>query len=294
MRTIFFSFVSGSLILALAISSLAAVPQKPRSLDKEPNALTATGEGAMPTAQEQPNRARAYLQAKSYAQAQAVANLIQAARGTSISYSATGKDYAMDERLSQEIGGMVEHVRVVSERKLQIGKDTVVEVTVEAPLPERWQNATAARPAAASTAAGPSWTVASTEPVAPSESLFRKAKEAPYTSVIVDSLGLGVTRSMSPKILRADASEVWGTVKVSYDFIADHGIVAYARTMGEAYSNARAGANPLVIRALQRGESAYGCDVVLSSDDADYLLSENKRSGFLKDFRVIFLVNASP
>ena len=294
MRTVFFSFVIGGLILALAISSLAAAPTKPRSLDKQPSALTATGEGAMPTAQEQPNRAKAYLQAKSYARAQAVANLIQDAQGTSISYSATGKDYSMDERLSQEIGGMVEHVRVVSERKLQVGKDTLVEVTVQAPLPERWQNAPAAKAVSASNAAGNSWTVASTAPVAPSASSFRKAKEAPYTSVIIDTLGLGVTRSMSPKILRADASEVWGTVHVSYDFIADHGIVAYARTMGEAYSNARAGANPLVIRALQRGESAYGCDALLSNDDAEYLLSENRRSGFLKDFRVIFLVDAEP
>lgn len=244
----------------------------------------------MPTADEQPNRAKAYLQAKGYAQAQAVANLIQSVKGTSINYSATGQDYAMSEKLSQEIQGMVEHVRVTSEKKIQVGKDTVVQVTVEAPMPEDRRDGPA-KTAAAASSSGPAWMVASAVPVAPQKTSFRKSKEAAYTSVVIDTIGLGVVRAMSPKILRADGSEVWGTVKVSYDFLADHGIVAYARTMGEAYANLRAGSNPLVLRAIRRGPSAHKCDVVLSDDDADYLMAENQRADFLKDFRVIFLVD---
>ena len=293
MRTAFLSFV---LVLALAAGAIAASQPSPAPSVAKPqssNTLTATGEGAMPTVGEQPNRAKAYLQAKSYAQAQAVANLIQDARGTSITYTATGKDYAMDERISQEISGMVDSVQMVSERKIQIGKDTVVQVTVQAPIPERWQDMPAAKRVAVAMS-GPTWSVASAAPNIPTPTAFRQAKEAPYTSVVIDTLGLGVIRSMSPKIQRGDGTEVWGTVKVNYDFVADHGIVAYARTLGEAYSNARAGSNPLVLRALGRGSSAYKCDVVLSNDDADYLLAENGRVGFLKDFRVIFLVDASP
>ena len=252
--------------------------------------LTATGEGAMPTAKEQPNRAKAYLQAKSYAQAQALANLIQVARGTSIKYRATGKDYSMDEQISQEITGMVENVETISERRVQIGKDTLIEIKVQAPMPERWRKG---KPASvpAHTASGPSWLVASAGQAVPSPSSFRRAKEEAYTAVIIDTIGLGVARSMSPKILRRDGSEVWGTVKVDYDFLADHGIVAYAHTLGEAYCNPRAGGNPLVLRAAGRGLSPYKCDVVLSDDDASYLTSENRRSGFLADFRVIFLVD---
>lgn len=283
-------------MLASALAAPAAGPASAASVSKpqspaQPKMLTAKGEGAMPTVEEQPNRAKAYLQAKGYAQAQAVANLIQEVRGTSISYSATGKNYSMDERLNQEIQGMIEHVRVKSERRVQIGKDTVVQVEVEAPVPSHLQTAsTAAAPA--STGAGPSWMVASATSVAPPTKSFRKAKEAAYTSVIIDTLGLGVVRAMSPKILRKDGSEVWGTVKVGYDFLADHGIVAYARTMGEAYTNSRAGDNPLVLRAARRGSSPFKCDAVVSDDDADYLLSENQRAGFLKDFRIIFLVDA--
>ncbi len=130
MRTVFSSSVFGGLILLLAVTSVLAADSstptvpKPKSSPKA-EVITATGEGAMPTAEEQPNRAKAYLQAKAYAQAQAVANLIQAARGTSISYSSTGKDFAMDQRITQEISGMVDSVQVTSERRVQIGKDTV-------------------------------------------------------------------------------------------------------------------------------------------------------------------------
>lgn len=293
MRNIFLSFV---LLLVLFTAATAAAPpssiSKPQSKEENTGFLSATGEGAMPTAQEQPNRAKAYLQAKGYAQAQAVANLIQAARGTSITYVGNGRDYVMDERINQEISGMLDSVTVVSERRVQIGKDTVVQVTVRAPIPERWQETPAAKRVNAA-AAGPAWSVASTAPTIPTPATFRRAKEAPYTSVIIDTLGMGVVRSMSPKILRSDGSEVWGTVKVSYDFIADYGIVAYARTLGEAYANPRAGSNPLVLRAVRRGASAFKCDVVLSDEDADYLLAENARAGFLKAFRVIFLVDAA-
>ena len=298
MRTAFFSAsVVAGLILNLipasipaSAANLASPTAAVSKLQSSPKMLTATGEGAMPTVKEQPNRAKAYLQAKSYAQAQAVANLILEARGTNVNYRATGKGYVMDEQMSQEITGMVEHVQMVSERRVQIGKDTVVEVKVQAPMPERLRKPPT-KQVAAKSGAGPSWMVASTVPIAPSSNSFRRAKEAAYTSVVIDALGLGVTRAMSPKILRRDGSEVWGTLKVDFDFLADHGIVAYARTLGEAYTNSRAGDNPLVLRAKQRGACPYRCDVVLSDDDADYLISENRRSAFLSDFRVIFLVD---
>jgi len=284
--------------LAPAPISLTVVKQQ--SPQKDPNMLYAIGEGAMPTVTEQPNRAKAYLQAKAYAKAEAVANLIQAAEGTSISYHATGKDFGMEEQVNQEIEGMVEHVQIVSERKVQVGKDTVVEVTVESPIPERWKAAPARKAASAkptekkaSENAEPSWVTETAQTAAPARVAVQRAKESVYTSLIVNAHGLGVSRSMSPKILRQDGSELWGTVKVNYDFIADHGIVAYTRTMGEAYSNERAGDNPLVIRAIDRGPSSYKSDVILSDADADYLVSENKRGKFLQDFRVIFVVDAS-
>ena len=68
-------------------------------------------------------------------------------------------------------------------------------------------------------------------------------------------------------------------------------ICAYARNRSEAFANRRAGANPLVIRAKGRGPSASRADVVVTDTDAELLLSEDKQSGFLQDFRVIIIVD---
>lgn len=271
-----------------------------KTVGMDPDMLYATGEGAMPTTSEEPNRARAYLKAKSYAKLDAIANLIQAARGTAINYHARGRDYVGEETIDQEVSGVVDSVQVVSEGREQVGKDTLVRVKVRAPLPERWRNRAAqpspmpaaqGKAAATLAKAGPSWTALAVRPAAPAYSGPRRAGEAPYTAVIINALGLRVARSMSPKILREGGAEAWGTVKVDYDFVSDHGIVAYAHSLGEAYANKRAGDNPLVLRAVARGGSLSKSDVVVSGEDADYLLSENKRAGFLGEFRVIFVVD---
>ena len=111
----------------------------------------------------------------------------------------------------------------------------------------------------------------------------------PYTSVIIDASGLGLDRCMSPKIRRANGSEVWGTVKVDLDFVEDHGIVAYAMSLDEAKKNDRCGSNPMIITATARAGGEFRSDPVISDADADLLLAENKFGKFLDKFRVIFV-----
>jgi len=260
----------------------------------EPGTVYATGEGAVAAPAEEPNRAKAYLQAKAYARMQATANLLQALRGTNITYRASGNGFGCDEELSQQTNGVLDGVRIVSERRKQEGKDTIVEVTVAASASALAAASSRAGAQVASTRLDPTWAKSAAPAPTTSTELtnsLRPASEEPYTAVIIDARGLGVARSMSPKIVEPGGSEVWGTVKVDYDFVSDHGIVAYARGLAEAYANARAGANPMVIRAVGRGPSPSRSDVVISSVDAEYLLSENRRSGFLDDFRVIFVVD---
>lgn len=111
----------------------------------------------------------------------------------------------------------------------------------------------------------------------------------PYTSVIIDATGLGLDRCMSPKIRRSNGSEVWGTVKVDIEFVEDHGIVGYARTMDEAKKCDRCGSNPMVIKAIARAGGNFRSDPVLSDADADLLLAEEKLGKFLEKFNVIFI-----
>ncbi len=110
-----------------------------------------------------------------------------------------------------------------------------------------------------------------------------------YTSVIIDTTGLQIDRCMSPKIRRPDGKEVWGTVKVDYNFVEDVGIVAYARSMNEALACPRCGSNPMIIRAIDRLGGNFKSDPVISYPDAELLLSEAKKGRFLEKFNVIFI-----
>lgn len=111
----------------------------------------------------------------------------------------------------------------------------------------------------------------------------------PYTSVVIDASGLGLDRCMSPKIRRADGSEVWGTVKVDLDYVEEHGIVGYSRSVDEARKSDRCGSNPLIIKATARAGGAFKSDPVISDADAELLLAESKIGKFLEKFNVIFV-----
>lgn len=293
-------FVLACVTLAAA-HAIAAAPPAAKSTAPvtspapKQDMIYATGEGAMPTVAEEPNRAKAYLKAKGYAKMQAIANLVQSVRGTAITYRATGSGYSSDEQITQEVQGVVDSVQVISETKRAEGKDGIVQVKVGAPIPQSWRDAAAKSAAGgtqvASTTINPSWIKAPAPPIFSETATVRRAKEGAYTSVIINAQGYGVQRSMSPKIRRPDGSEVWGTLKVDYDFISDHGIAAYARSLGEAYANPRAGDNPLVIRAIGRAQAPSKSEVVISAEDARYLLAEDRQSGFLSSFAVIFVID---
>lgn len=289
-----FLFVYATMASAAVVAPKQASPAKPATTiallphsSPSKDMLYATGEGAMPNVKEQPNRAKAYLQAKSYAKMQAVASLVQEAKGTMISYSSNGQHYVAETVIKQKIEGVIDCIQVVSAKKRPEGKDTIVEVTVRAPKPVPPKAPPAPKVEKVAFALDkaskvPSWAL----PMG--QGPFCESSGG-YTSVVIDAQGVGVCRSMSPKIVRKDGSEVWGTINVDPAFVTDHGIVAYARSRSEAISNKRAGANPLIIRARARGASRARCDVVISDSDADTLIAEDRRSRFLGDFRVIVI-----
>lgn len=116
----------------------------------------------------------------------------------------------------------------------------------------------------------------------------------PYTSVIIDATGLNLERCMSPKIRRADGTEVWGTVKVDTDFVEDHGLVAYSTSLEDAKKNPRCGLNPMVIKATDIAGGKFGSDPVIANADADLLFAENAKGSFLEKFNVIFVKDGGP
>lgn len=111
----------------------------------------------------------------------------------------------------------------------------------------------------------------------------------PYTSVIIDITGFDLQRSMSPKVRRMDGTEVWGKVKIDYDYVEEHGIASYVESLDEARKNWRCGSNPVVVKAVAVYGGNKDSDPVVADDDAKLLLAENEKSHFLDKLNVIFV-----
>ena len=117
------------------------------------------------------------------------------------------------------------------------------------------------------------------------------AKHVGYTSVIIDTRGLGLSRSMCPVIRRMDGSKFWTGGEAEPDFVISDGIVVYAHTMDEALEHKRAGSHPLMIKANARHNTPFPSDPLLADEDIETLMHAAERDGFLAKYRVVFVVD---
>ena len=309
-------FALGTLLAAIGIASAGKSVEKIGKngrIDWDKSVLYATGLGAIP--QNPSNDAKAYLKARGFAKLDALRNMLMTVKGVRIDSHTVGADYVTSsDVIRAQVQGIIQGAEVISERTVKMGKGQMVEVTIATPLygengisraiipemkrraaddePDKPARVEVFRPPAASLPRAPEEVSPRIEPIPnPEEEPRVERARRPYTAVIIDTRGLRVERSMSPKIRRPSGDEVWGSMEVDPDFVIEHGIVAYARSLSEARSNRRAGENPLIIRAIGRAGGNFHCDAVIADEDADYLLDASRRTGFLKDCRVIFLVD---
>lgn len=254
----------------------------------------ASGESLVPSPEEEPNRARALLKAKGYAKMRAVADLRMAIDGTTVSHKAAGRDcITKDADLRQTVEGYVANVEIVSELERADGAETTVVVTVRAPIfgANGVGSAIVKSRSARDLLEGRSNDVSIERRGDPKASTIQPSARGPFTSLIVDCSGFDVRRAVSPKIRRADGSEVWGTTSVDPDVLQERGTVGYARTVDDARRNPRAGSNPLILRAIGRAGGRYMCDAIISDADADRALQESISPRFLEKCDVLFVVD---
>jgi hypothetical protein len=271
----------------------------------------------------EPNRARAYLRAKDYAKMEAIAHLRMAIDGTTINYESTGKDYEAETTIKMKIEGFVKNVTIErdwvdtfegdkmvgveakapmfgqgnapgavflgadieKQKEAEESGSTQVDVDVKVKVVTKPDNAGVIKPAP------PPVEAKSIDPEAPDVTAVAKPSQAgkPYTGVVIDCTGYNIQRAMSPKIRKADGSEVWGTVKMNYDEVLERGIVGYATSLEDGKKLARAGSNPMVVRAKGRSGGRFYCDPVISDGDAEVMLYENSKSQFLDKYNVVFV-----
>ena len=259
--------------------------------------LYATGESVLQSLDEESNRSRAQLKAKGSAKTKAIANLMMAIEVTPISFKAVGKDYInKDPQLQQIIEDKMANAELVEEKLRAEGADTIVVVTVRVPmygssgigsaiLRSKFQNE-------AKHELPPTGLIVEKHADAKDTSISVDTK-SPITSLILDCSGLGLQKTMNPKIRKADGTKIWGTPPNGFDFLNERGIVTYVQSLNEAKHNAKAGSNPLIIRAAGRSGVRFMCDPLVTDQDADLIVKEDQSAKFMYKSCVIMVVDAN-
>ena len=119
-----------------------------------------------------------------------------------------------------------------------------------------------------------------------------KAQAASYTGVVVDAAGLGLEGTFSPVIYDVNGRAIYGMRNIDKDFAISKGMVEYYNDLQTATVNSRAGANPLVVKAVSvrgGGNSVNPVNVVVSVEDGDKILYANEKSGMLENKAVVFV-----
>ncbi|MDW8106076.1 MAG: hypothetical protein RMK45_01210 [Armatimonadota bacterium] len=265
-------------------------------IDWSKGTLSATGIGLMP--RDESDRARAYLKARGYARLDALANLLMLVNRVQVDARYTGADYvAQSEEIRAAVNGFLRGAMITDERKVYIEGQEAVQVTVTIPM----HGQRGLSSVLLGNRAAPTTPVAPPEPALPRLEVVRPnvpiSESAPtvegnYTGLIIDARGLGVQPAMAPRILKADGTVLYGTGKLDPDLVLERGLAAYYKDLNAARADARAGSNPLIIKAIGVYRRAVATtDVVISDADAAKLLAENQRTKFLDKLQVVFVVD---
>lgn len=106
-----------------------------------------------------------------------------------------------------------------------------------------------------------------------------------YTGLIVDCRGLNLKPVMSPVIKNDRGQKIYGYKNLDPDKVIAQGMADYSYSMNRGVN--RAGSKPLVVKAV--AVDNHNGDPVVSTADANKILSENSVSHFLESTNVVFI-----
>ncbi len=111
-----------------------------------------------------------------------------------------------------------------------------------------------------------------------------------YTGLIIDARGTGAAPAMSPRVYDPAGKEVYGSAFVSREFAISQGMMGYVKSLDAARSNDRVQGNPAVVDALS-AQGNNSADLVISQQDADALRTLSQRQTFLREARVMVVLD---
>jgi hypothetical protein len=127
-------------------------------------------------------------------------------------------------------------------------------------------------------------------PATPAAAVAAEVGGQPITGLIIDTRGLGVKPSMSPRVLASDGSVLYGPGKYPRDFAVTQGVVGYHKDIEAAKGDARVAGNPLTITGTG-ASGTVATDVVISIGDAQQAAGFDGFTEAISNCRVMFILD---
>jgi len=123
-----------------------------------------------------------------------------------------------------------------------------------------------------------------------SKTLSRPRSSQIFTGLVVDARTMRAVPVLAPRILDENLEEVFGPAYVSREFAVQQGVARYTTDIWKAKFDTRVSDNPLIAKALKVLWPGR-CDFIISNADAAKLKSASEHLKFLKECRVIIVLD---
>jgi hypothetical protein len=275
-KILIFLFLAGTIVYSQKVTVQVTTTVEQTSsgrINWEAGIIKATGMGVRPSGMPS---AQAKALAKRAAIADCYRNLGEIINGVKVDSETVVKNFITEsDEIRTQVSAFIKGAQIVSEKE---NPDGSYEVTMQLPLYGKESLGAIIIPEATKEE---------------EQKLYPPAPETPleeaYTGLIIDARGLNVKPCMSPKIISENGDEVYGTIRVSPEVVIEKGIVGYSSSIEKAKQSWRSGEKPLIVKATGKAGS-FNADVLIKQSDAEKILRENEKSGFLQNLRVTIVI----
>lgn len=120
----------------------------------------------------------------------------------------------------------------------------------------------------------------------------RESVDAPdvFTGLVIDARGIGAKPAMAPMLMDESGKEVFGPTFISREYAVQRGVCAYVSSLDAPADHPRVAPRPLWVRGL-RTQPDRSCDIVISNADAARIRGASAHLGFLRQCRVIIILD---
>ncbi|MCP4114504.1 MAG: hypothetical protein GY737_03725 [Desulfobacteraceae bacterium] len=126
--------------------------------------------------------------------------------------------------------------------------------------------------------------------IPPREEADKPSEGKQYTGLIIDARGLGIRPVIYPVIVSEQGDEVYSARFISREYAVQEGVCQYVCTPDHPLVTETAGPAPLVIKGLRKGGKTNRF-IVISRSDAETIEKTAERHGFMKQCRVVIVLD---